>query len=77
MNADPLEETRAIKDQLAAEASYDLKRFFEQLRAWSEAHPSTAPLIQNPEELRKWMEQKQAEKARGLALKEEPPKTDH
>jgi hypothetical protein len=73
MKADPLEEMWAIKDQLAAEAGYDLKRICEQLRGWPQSHQRTGPLIQNAEELRKWMEQKQAEKADGLALSEEPP----
>lgn len=38
MKSNPiLEEVWRIKDQLAAEAGYDMDRFFEQLRAWSAA----------------------------------------
>lgn len=35
MKSNPiLEEVWRIKDQLAAEAGYDMDRLFEQLRAW-------------------------------------------
>ena len=69
-----LEEVWRIKDELAREAGYDIHQLCENTRRWAAAQPQTGPLIHNAEELRKWMEQKQAERARSLALKEEPPK---
>jgi hypothetical protein len=48
-----LEEAWRVKDQLAAEAGYDIDRFVEQLRAWSAAHPAGGPVIHNAEELRR------------------------
>lgn len=40
MKADPiLQEVWDIKDRLAAEAGYDMRRFGEQLREWEAAHP--------------------------------------
>ena len=61
MKANPtLEEVWRIKDQLAADAGYDVDRFFAQLRAWSEAHPYTGPVVRNGEES-------------ALALKDQPP----
>ena len=54
MKSNPiLEEMWRIKDQLAAEAGYDVDRFVEQLRAWSAAHPASGPVIHNAEELRR------------------------
>ena len=63
-----LEEVWRIKDQLAAEAGYDMDRFFAQLRAWSEAHPHTSPVVRDAEELRRLAAQESA-----LALKDKPP----
>jgi hypothetical protein len=69
MKANPvLEEVWRIKDQLAAEAGYDVDRFFAQLRAWSEAHPQAAPVIGSAEELRRLAAEESAP-----ALKDEPP----
>jgi hypothetical protein len=48
-----LEEAWRIKDQLAAEAGYDIDRFVEQLRSWSAAHPASGPVVHNAEELRR------------------------
>jgi hypothetical protein len=48
-----LEEVWRIKNQLAAEADYDIDRFVEQLRAWSAAHPVSGPVVHNAEELRR------------------------
>ena len=62
-----LEEVWRIKDQLAAEAGYDVDRFFAQLQAWSEAHPPTGPVVRNAEELRRL-----AAEASALALKDKP-----
>ncbi|MGD0260676.1 MAG: hypothetical protein ABSD29_12730 [Verrucomicrobiota bacterium] len=63
-----LEEVWRIKDQLAAEAGYDVDQFFAQLRAWSEAHPHAGPVVRNAEELRRL-----AAGASALALKDKPP----
>ena len=50
MKPDPiLQEVWEIKDRLAAEAGYDLQRFFEQLQTWSKAHPHTGPVVHNGE----------------------------
>ena len=53
-----LEEVWRIKDQLAAEAGYDIDRFVEQLRAWSAAHPASGPVVRNAEELRRLASEK-------------------
>jgi hypothetical protein len=69
-----LEEVWQIKDQLAAEAGYDMDRFVEQLRAWSATHPPSGPVVRNAEELRRLMaaeERERAEKST-LALNEKP-----
>jgi len=66
-----LEEVWRIKDQLAAEAGYDVNRFFAQLRAWSEAHPHTGPVVRNAKELRRLATAESA-----LALKDKPPPKD-
>ncbi len=69
-----LEEAWRIKDQLAAEAGYDMDRFVEQLHKWSAAHPPSGPVVRNAEELRRLMadeERKRAEQA-ALALNDKP-----
>jgi len=63
-----LEEVWRIKDQLAAEAGYDVDRFFAQLQAWSEAHPHPGPVVRDAEELRRLATEESA-----LALKDKPP----
>ena len=63
-----LEEVWRIKDQLAAEAGYDVDRFFAQLRAWFEAHPHPGLVVSNAEELRRL-----ATEESPLALKDKPP----
>jgi hypothetical protein len=75
MKANPiLEEVWQIKDQLAAEAGYDIDRFFENLRKWEAEHPPTGPLIRNAEELRQLVAQKQRECAKetAFALNDKP-----
>lgn len=67
-----LQEVWDIKDRLAAEAGYDADRFFEQLRAWTAAHPHPGPIVHNAEELRRLAAQPAPSDA--LALKEEPPR---
>ena len=70
-----LEEVWRIKDQLAAEAGYDMDRFVEQLRAWSAAHPPSGPVVRNAEELRRLMAAEERERAgeSAMALNDKPP----
>jgi hypothetical protein len=63
-----LEEVWRIKEQLAAEAGYDVDQFFAQLRAWSQAHPQTGPVVRNAEDLRRLAAEESA-----LELKDKPP----
>ena len=77
MKSNPiLEEIWRIKDQLAAEAGYDMDRFFDQLRAWSAAHPHSGPAVRNAEELRQLMAEKERRRAAqaAMALNDEPPR---
>jgi hypothetical protein len=72
MKANPvLEEVWRIKDQLAAEAGYDVDRFFAQLRAWSEAHPHAGPVVRSAEELRRLATEESAS-----TLKDKSPSKD-
>jgi hypothetical protein len=80
MKANPiLEEIWRIKDQLAADAGYDMDRFVEQLRAWSAAHPPTGPVVRNAEELRELVAKRERELAKGSAmtLNDKPPQTEN
>ncbi len=63
-----LEETWRVKEQLAAEADYDMDRFVEQLRAWSAAHPPSGPVVRNAEELRRLMAEEKCVRADESAL---------
>jgi len=71
-----LEEVWRIKDQLAAEAGYDMDRFVEQLRAWSAAHPPSGPVVRNAEELRQLMaaEERQRAEQSAMVLNDKPPR---
>ena len=76
MKANPiLEEVWRIKDQLAAEAGYDIDRFFENLRKWEAEHP-TWPAVRNAEELRQLVAQKERQSAKKstMALNDKPPR---
>ena len=69
MKANPiLKEVWRVKDQLAAEAGYDVDRFFAQLRAWSVAHPYDGPVVRNAQELTRL-----AAEGSALALRDKPP----
>ena len=77
MKANPiLEEVWRIKDQLAAEAGYDVDKFFENLRKWEAEHPHTGPVVHNAEELSRLVAQKERERAEelSLALNDKPPR---
>lgn len=63
-----LEEVWQIKDQLAAEAGYDIDRFFDNLRKWEAEHPHPGPVVRNAEELRRLLAQKEREQAEELAM---------
>ena len=52
MKAEPiLQELEAVKEQLAAEAGGDTRRFLDQMEAWRVEHPHTGPVVNSPEEL--------------------------
>ncbi len=70
-----LEEVWRIKDQLAAEAGYDIDRFVEQLRAWSAAHPPSGRVVRNAEELRQLLaeEERQLQDESATVLRDQPP----
>lgn len=69
MKADPiLQEVWDIKDRLAAEAGYDMRRFVEQLREWEATHPHLCPTVKTGEEPLGSPDQ-------SLVLREEPPKS--
>jgi hypothetical protein len=54
MKANPiLEEIWRVKDALAREAGYDVHRFFEELRCWSEANPHRGRVVRDAEDLRR------------------------
>lgn len=77
MKANPiLEEVWRIKDQLAAEAGYDVDRFFENLRKWEAEHPHSGPIVRNAEELRQLVAEKERQHAgeTSLAINDKPPK---
>ena len=76
MKSNPiLEEVWRIKDQLAAEAGYDMDRYCDNLRKWVAEHPPTGPVVRNAEELRQLIAAKERQRAGQptVALKEEPP----
>ena len=77
MNTNPiLEEVWRIKDQLAADAGYDIDRFFENLRKWEAEHPHTGPVVRNAEELRQLVARKERERSEesAMVLNDKPPR---
>lgn len=77
MKADSiLQEVWDIKDRLAAEAGYDVDRFFDQLKEWTAKHPPIGPVVRNAEELRQLLAEKERQRAEQAspALNEEPLK---
>lgn len=73
-----LEEVWRIKDQLAAEAGYDVDRFFENLRKWAAEHPHSGPVIHNADELRQLVaaEERKRVDASAWVLKDAPPREE-
>jgi hypothetical protein len=78
MRTNPLlEEVWRIKDQLAAEAGFDMDRYFENLRRWEAEHPHHGPVVHGADELRQLAAQREQRRAQEsvLAFNEEPPAT--
>jgi hypothetical protein len=76
MKSNPiLEEVWRIKDQLAAEAGYDIDRFFENLRKWEGEHPHPSPVVNSTEELKQLIAEKQRQRALDapMMLNDKPP----
>lgn len=77
MKSNPiLEEVRRIKDQLAAEAGYDVDRFFDNLKKWEAEHPPAGPVVRNAGEFRQLIAEQERQRAGHMAPvpNEEPPK---
>jgi hypothetical protein len=77
MKSNPiLEEVWRIKDQLAAEAGYDIDRFFENLRKWEAEHPPHGPVVNSSEELQQLITEKEHRRAAEAAmlLNDKPPR---
>ena len=52
MKADPiLQDLEVVKEQLAAEAHGDTRRFLDQMDSWLGEHPHAGPVVNSPEEL--------------------------
>jgi hypothetical protein len=52
MKTEPmLQKLEAVKEQLAAEAGGDTRRFLDQMEAWLVEHPHAGPVVNSPEEL--------------------------
>jgi len=52
MKTEPiLQELEAVKEQLAAEARGDTRRFLDQMDSWLAEHPHAGPVVNSPEEL--------------------------
>ena len=51
-----LEEVWRVKDEMAREAGYDVRRLCENTRKWAAEHPHSGPVIQTAEELRQYVE---------------------
>ena len=44
-------ELEAVKENFAAQANGDTRRFLDQMEAWTVAHPHAGPVVNSPEEL--------------------------
>ncbi len=77
MKSNPiLEEVWRIKDQLAAEAGYDIDRFFENLRKWEAEHPHAGRVVNSTEELQQLIAEKERQRAEesAMTLNDKPPR---
>ena len=70
-----LDELWKVKDQLAAEAGYDVDRFLENLRRWEAEHPLPGCAVHSAEELRQLVAEEERKRAEAAAmiLKEQTP----
>lgn len=61
MKAEPiLLELEAVKEQLAADANGDTRRFLAQMDAWLVEHPHAGPVVNSPEELQARLQAREA-----------------
>ncbi len=44
-------ELEAVKENFAAQANGDTRRFLDQMEAWAVTHPHAGPVVNSPEEL--------------------------
>jgi len=66
-----------VKNDLAREAGYDARRFFENLRQWAAEHPHPGPAVSEPDELRQLADaqERQRAEAAAMALNDQPART--
>jgi hypothetical protein len=67
-----LEEIWRIKDDLAREADYDIHKFCDQLREYTEKNPLPGPVLRTPEEVRRFLDF--GELPAAPAVREDDPK---
>ena len=54
-------EIEAVKENFAAQANGDTRRFLDQMEAWAVAHPHAGPVVNSPEELQARLRARAAE----------------
>jgi hypothetical protein len=54
-------ELEAVKDNFAAQANGDTRRFLDQMDAWLAEHPHAGPVVNSPEELQARLRARAAE----------------
>jgi hypothetical protein len=71
-----LDEIWRIKDELAREAGYDVRRLCENTRKWAAEHPHGGPVVRNAGELRQLADAKERQRAEAatMALNDQPPR---
>ena len=82
MRAEPiLLELEAVKENFAAQANGDTRRFLDQMEAWMVEHPHAGPVVNSPEELQARLRTREKlyreRKTAPLILKDEPPRKKH
>jgi hypothetical protein len=68
-----LEEVWRTKDELAREAGYDVHRFFEKLRSWSQENPHAGPVVRDAEALRRLASEQERDQMAEPILHERRP----
>ena len=53
-------ELEAVKENFAAQANGDTRRFLDQMEAWAVAHPHAGPVVNSPEELQARLQAREA-----------------